>query len=70
MPVILAEKDWAKWLGKEPATPEELKSLLTPFKDDCADHVAGQQIEDRQRPQLRREVAILEARAKSGVGVA
>jgi putative SOS response-associated peptidase YedK len=35
MPVILAEKDWAKWLGEEPATPEELKALLVPFKDDA-----------------------------------
>ena len=26
MPVILAEKDWPKWLGEEPATEEELKS--------------------------------------------
>jgi putative SOS response-associated peptidase YedK len=30
MPVILAEEDWAKWLGEEPATPEELKMLLVP----------------------------------------
>jgi putative SOS response-associated peptidase YedK len=34
MPVILAEKDWAKWLGEEPATPDELKALLVPCKDD------------------------------------
>jgi putative SOS response-associated peptidase YedK len=34
-PVILAEEDWAKWLGEEPATPEELKALLVPFKDDA-----------------------------------
>jgi putative SOS response-associated peptidase YedK len=30
MPVILAEKDWPKWLGEEPATPDELKALLFP----------------------------------------
>jgi putative SOS response-associated peptidase YedK len=35
MPVVLAEKDWAKWLGEEPATLEELKALLVPFKDDA-----------------------------------
>ena len=35
MPVILAEEDWAKWLGKETAAPEELKTLLVSFKDDA-----------------------------------
>jgi len=35
MPVIVAEEDWAKWLGEEPATPEELKALLVPFKGDA-----------------------------------
>jgi putative SOS response-associated peptidase YedK len=35
MPVILAEDDWAKWLGEEPATNDELKALLVPFKDDA-----------------------------------
>jgi putative SOS response-associated peptidase YedK len=35
MPVILAEEDWAKWLGEEPATNEELKAVLVPFKDDA-----------------------------------
>ena len=35
MPVILAEEDWAKWLGEEAATEEELKALLVPFKDDA-----------------------------------
>jgi len=34
MPVILAEEDWAKWLGEEPATNDELKALLVPFKGD------------------------------------
>ena len=28
MPVILAEKDWPRWLGEEPASEEELKALL------------------------------------------
>jgi putative SOS response-associated peptidase YedK len=35
MPVILAEEDWAKWLGEEPATSDELKALLAPHKDDA-----------------------------------
>lgn len=34
MPVILAEEDWAKWLGEEPTTSDELKALLVPFRDD------------------------------------
>ena len=34
MPVILAEENWAKWLG-EPATNDELKALLVPFRDDA-----------------------------------
>ena len=28
MPVILAEKDWPKWLGEEPAAEDELRALL------------------------------------------
>jgi putative SOS response-associated peptidase YedK len=35
MPVILAEEKWAKWLGEDPATNDELKVLLVPFKDDA-----------------------------------
>ena len=35
MPVILAEKDWAKWLGEQSAPPEELKALLVPYRDDA-----------------------------------
>src|SRR5262245_20898882 len=34
MPVILAEEDWAKWLGEEPATSEELKALLVPYEGE------------------------------------
>jgi putative SOS response-associated peptidase YedK len=33
MPVILAEKDWAKWLGEEPATNDELLVMLKPCND-------------------------------------
>jgi putative SOS response-associated peptidase YedK len=35
MPVILAEEDWAKWLGGEPASEEELLALLKPCPDDA-----------------------------------
>jgi putative SOS response-associated peptidase YedK len=35
MPVILAKGEWAKWLGEVPATNDELKALLLPFKDDA-----------------------------------
>ena len=34
MPVILEARDWAKWLGEEAATPEELKALLVPCPDE------------------------------------
>jgi putative SOS response-associated peptidase YedK len=34
-PVILAEEDWAKWLGEVPVTNDKLKALLAPFKDDA-----------------------------------
>jgi len=34
MPVILAEGDWPKWLGEEPATPDELLALLKPSPED------------------------------------
>ena len=34
MPVILAEKDWPKWLGEQPATEDELRALLVPCPDE------------------------------------
>jgi putative SOS response-associated peptidase YedK len=34
MPVILAEPDWPRWLGEEPATGAELKALLRPFPSE------------------------------------
>jgi putative SOS response-associated peptidase YedK len=30
MPALVADNDWAKWLGEEPASVEELKALLRP----------------------------------------
>ena len=35
MPVILAEIDWPKWLGEEPAAEEELLALLKPCPDEA-----------------------------------
>jgi putative SOS response-associated peptidase YedK len=34
MPAVLPPEHWAKWLGEEPATVEELKALLIPFEGD------------------------------------
>lgn len=33
MPVILGEADWAKWLGEEPATEDELLAMLKACPD-------------------------------------
>jgi hypothetical protein len=30
MPVIVAEQDWPKWLGEEPATTDELRRCSSP----------------------------------------
>ncbi len=35
MPVILAERDWPKWLGEEPAAEQELLALLKPCPDEA-----------------------------------
>ena len=34
MPCILGEGDWAKWLGEEPASNDELLALLAPCPDE------------------------------------
>jgi putative SOS response-associated peptidase YedK len=34
MPVILAELDWSKWLGEEPATEDELLAMLRPCPNE------------------------------------
>ena len=34
MPVILAENDWPKWLGEEPASEQILLALLRPCQDE------------------------------------
>jgi putative SOS response-associated peptidase YedK len=35
MPVILAENDWPKWLGEEPASEQDLLALLRPCRDEA-----------------------------------
>jgi len=34
MPVILDPPDWPRWLGETPAEPQELRSLLQPYRED------------------------------------
>lgn len=34
MPVLVAEKDWPKWLGEEPATAQDLKAMMDPYPAD------------------------------------
>jgi len=34
MPAFLAPEDWSKWLGEEPASPEEIKALLKTIEAD------------------------------------
>jgi putative SOS response-associated peptidase YedK len=34
MPAIVQPQNWSKWLGEQPATPQELKGMLTPFEGD------------------------------------
>ena len=34
MPAMLEPEDWAKWLGEEPASPDELKAMLKVFEGD------------------------------------
>jgi putative SOS response-associated peptidase YedK len=35
MPVILAENDWPKWLGEEPASEQALLALVKPCPDEA-----------------------------------
>jgi putative SOS response-associated peptidase YedK len=34
MPAIVEPHDWAKWLGEDPASVEELKAMLAPYEGD------------------------------------
>jgi putative SOS response-associated peptidase YedK len=35
MPVILAQGDWPKWLGEEPAAEDDLLAMLKPCPDEA-----------------------------------
>lgn len=41
MPAVLDAGDWAKWLGEEPATAEELKAMLKVAEGDWQMQAAG-----------------------------
>jgi putative SOS response-associated peptidase YedK len=41
MPAVIPSEHWAKWLGEEAATLDELKGLLVPLKGDWDMHPAG-----------------------------
>jgi putative SOS response-associated peptidase YedK len=41
MPALIDDADWAKWLGEEPATVDELKALLKPSTLDMDMQKAG-----------------------------
>jgi putative SOS response-associated peptidase YedK len=41
MPAVLDEADWAKWLGEETASPQELKTMLKPAEGDWSMQAAG-----------------------------
>ena len=55
MPVILAESDWPKWLGEEPASEDELLALLKSCPGRGAENLAGRQ-GGRQRQEHRAAV--------------
>jgi len=41
MPALIADEDWAKWLGEVPASVDELKAMLRPSSLDMAMEKAG-----------------------------
>jgi putative SOS response-associated peptidase YedK len=41
MPAILPPERWSTWLGEEPAEPDQLKSLLVPYKGEMAGRSAS-----------------------------
>jgi putative SOS response-associated peptidase YedK len=41
MPALIADGDWASWLGEEPASAEELKAMLRPSDRDLDLRKAG-----------------------------
>jgi putative SOS response-associated peptidase YedK len=41
MPAVIAPEHWARWLGEEPASVDELKSILEPMEADWDMQPAG-----------------------------
>lgn len=48
MPVILAETDWPKWLGEEPATEGVAEALARRRSEDLAGGQSGRQREEHR----------------------
>jgi len=55
MPAIVAYEDWAKWLGEEPATVADLKSMLKPFGGECTMTVQGAKSPPPKTPERKEE---------------
>lgn len=51
MPALIAEEDWAKWLGETPATIEELKAILRPSDRELKMERAGKPPSPKHRDQ-------------------
>jgi hypothetical protein len=51
MPALIAESDWATWLGETPATQDELKAILRPWRGDLKMERAAKPKSSRQRDQ-------------------
>lgn len=50
MPAVLPREHWAKWLGEDPATHDELKAMLTPYDDNGNWDMAPEQPPRPPRP--------------------
>jgi putative SOS response-associated peptidase YedK len=44
MPVILPPEAWSKWLGEEPAEPDQLKSMLVPYAGEMVAWPVSQRV--------------------------
>jgi putative SOS response-associated peptidase YedK len=51
MPALIEDGDWARWLGEEPATLEELKAMLRPSSRDLDMRKAGKPPKPRKGDQ-------------------
>jgi len=52
MPALIEDRDWAKWLGEEPASAEELKAMLRPSTRALDMRKAGKPDPSKDRPTL------------------